>query len=133
MNALWVRSLGPGPDALCSESASQALKLALDWAYAIASGTNIMTATVITMEDRRMFILLGVKANKHLDSCNERILALCATNNCWDVRFVSDQSTTAPIPGYARTRGRLAIKEAAKEFNVAEALRDRIVARRENY
>jgi hypothetical protein len=26
-----------------------------------------------------------------------------------------------------------AIKEAAKEFNVAEALRDRIVARKENY
>jgi hypothetical protein len=26
-----------------------------------------------------------------------------------------------------------AIKEAAKEFNVAEALRDRIVARREDY
>jgi len=61
MNALWVRSLGPGPDPLCSESASQALKLALDWACAIASGTNIMTATVITMADRRMFILLGVR------------------------------------------------------------------------
>jgi hypothetical protein len=68
MNALWVRSLGPGPDALCSESASQALKLALDWAYAIAPGTNIMTATVIPMADRCMFILLGVKANKHLDN-----------------------------------------------------------------
>jgi hypothetical protein len=37
------------------------------------------------------------------------------------------------MPGYARTRGWLAIKEAAKKFKIGEALRDRIVARREDY
>jgi hypothetical protein len=65
INWLCVRSLGPGPDALFKESDSQALKLALDWALACVAA--IMTAAVIRMADRRMFILPRVKANKRLD------------------------------------------------------------------
>jgi hypothetical protein len=66
MNWLWVRLPPPIPEALCSESCSQALKLALDWA--LAPVAIIMAATVMRMADRCMLILLGVKANKHLDS-----------------------------------------------------------------
>jgi hypothetical protein len=45
-----------------------------------------------------------------------------------------DQRTPAKFLGQVfATSEAEAIKEAAKEFNVAEALRDRIVARKENY
>jgi hypothetical protein len=50
----------------------------------------------------------------------------------WSISLI--KATPAKFLGqvFANTEAE-AIKEAAKEFNVAEALRDRIVARREDY
>jgi hypothetical protein len=50
----------------------------------------------------------------------------------WSISLI--KSTPAKYLGQVfATSEAEAIKEAAKEFNVAEALQDRIVARRENY
>ena len=74
-----------------------------------------MTATVITMADRRMFFLLGVKANKHLDNLKRAYSRSLHHENCCDVRFVPLSKPLPPTSGYA-SRGEAGDQEAVKQF-----------------
>ena len=79
-----------------------------------------MTATVIRMADRCTFILPGLRPT-----------------NVSTATVDLGQREYSRLSGHERTLGKWAlfpaIKEAAKEFNVAEALRDRIVARKDDF